>query len=102
LALTIALIFLVTVSLEGKLRVDSEWGGGFYATINIPVTRNVTDDEWELEVRFDQPVTIDVSNMSPFSVLFQEHDAIHFNASLLGTCRQFEIESWQFPLHIQE
>jgi hypothetical protein len=51
---------LIVVTIEGKLRVTSEWSGGFYGTIDIPVTRNVTDDEWQITVRFDQPVTLDV------------------------------------------
>ena len=63
-------------SIESKLRVDSEWRGGFYAGIDIPVVRNVTDDEWEVVVRFDQPVTIDVSATIPHTPLAKYHSTV--------------------------
>ena len=63
-------------SIESKLRVDSEWRGGFYAGIDIPVVRNVTDDEWEVVVRFDQPVTIDVSVTIPHTRLAKYHSTV--------------------------
>lgn len=55
------MFLLILVATDGLLRIQREWPGGFHAAINIPVTRNVTDDEWEVQVQFDQPVTIDVS-----------------------------------------
>ena len=64
---TIVVSLLIVASIESKLRIDSEWRGAFYAGIDIPVVRNVTDDEWEVAVRFDQPVTIDVSAMTSSS-----------------------------------
>ena len=63
-------------SIESKLRIDSEWRGGFYAGIDIPVVRNVTDDEWEVVVRFDQPVTIDVSPTISYTRVAKYRSAI--------------------------
>jgi len=45
--------------IQAKLRIDNEWAGGFQGGIEIPIT-NPINNGWKLEIRFDQPVTVDV------------------------------------------
>ena len=51
--------------IEAGLRVDKEWTGGFQGAIEIPI-RNPVNNGWELEIRFDRPVTVDVCMKNSF------------------------------------
>jgi hypothetical protein len=51
--------------IQAGLRVDKEWSGGFQGAIEIPIT-NAINNGWELEIRFDRSVTVDVCIKSSF------------------------------------
>ncbi|CAF1158092.1 unnamed protein product [Rotaria sp. Silwood1] len=44
---------------QTKLRVDKEWPGGFEAGLEIRIDNQIIDG-WEIELRFDQAVLLDV------------------------------------------
>ena len=51
---------LLTIGLiEGKIRIDQQWSGGFQAAIEIPISNSINNG-WTLEIQFDRSVTIDV------------------------------------------
>jgi len=54
-------VFLtISISLvQANLRVDKEWTGGFQGALEIPIINQVNNG-WELEIRFDRPVKLDV------------------------------------------
>ena len=51
--------------IQAGLRVDKEWTGGFQAVLEIPITSAVSNG-WELEIRFDRSVTVDVCMKNSF------------------------------------
>ena len=57
---TIVILTLVIGIVQARLRVDREWSGGFQGAIEIPVKYEINNG-WELEIRFNRPVAIDVS-----------------------------------------
>lgn len=59
--LIVILLALFIVSLEARLKVSSEWAGGFTADLEIPITKQTTGG-WDLELAFKVDVIIDVRN----------------------------------------
>ncbi|UJR38030.1 hypothetical protein I4U23_030712 [Adineta vaga] len=54
----VVLLTLAVGVSQANLRIDNEWTGGFQAAIEIPITNSVNNG-WKLEIRFNQPVSID-------------------------------------------
>lgn len=55
------IVFALAIGLiKARLRVDKQWSGGFQGAIEIPIINQINNG-WELEIRFDRPVTVDVS-----------------------------------------
>ena len=52
-------MLLALGSIQGKLRLDKEWSGGFQGAIEIPISNQVNNG-WTLEIRFDRSATLDV------------------------------------------
>ena len=54
------IVFLVLAigASQAKLRIDNQWTGGFQGAIEIPIQNSING--WKLEIRFSQPVSIDV------------------------------------------
>ena len=57
---TIVLLTLCVVSALAKMRIDNQWPGGFQATVDIPITKEIKD-AWEVEFILEREVLFDVS-----------------------------------------
>ena len=55
----VILLALFIVSLEARLKISSEWAGGFTADLEIPINKQTTGG-WDLELAFKVDVIIDV------------------------------------------
>jgi hypothetical protein len=56
---SIVFVLLALGSIQGKIRIDREWDGGFQGAIEIPISNQVNNG-WTLEIRFDRTATVDV------------------------------------------
>ena len=75
--LVLIFLTLIIAGLEAKLRIDTQWPGGFQGGLEIPIKEDLADG-WEVELVFKNRVKVDVrpSFRSPLISDMLEHSSI--------------------------